>query len=101
MLLLTETAAEVVKAITSTPQSPEGTALRIESSVPQPADPAALQLSTAVAPAENDQIIEAGGARVYLEPEAAAYLDDKVLDAQLDQEGQAHFSLAVQAGGPA
>lgn len=101
MLMLTETAAEVVKAITSTPQAPEGTGLRIESSVPQPADAAALQLSTAVAPAEDDQIIESSGARVYLEPQAAAYLDDKVLDAQLDQEGQAHFSLAVQGGGPA
>lgn len=102
MLMLTESATEVVKAITSIPQAPEGTALRIESSVPQPADPAALQLSTAVTPAENDQIIEAAaGVRVYLEPQAAAYLDDKVLDAQLDQEGQAHFSLAVQGAGPA
>ncbi|HEY2578334.1 MAG TPA: Fe-S cluster assembly protein HesB [Streptosporangiaceae bacterium] len=101
MLMLTETAAEVVKAITSIPQAPEGAGLRIESAVPQPADSAALQLSTAVGPAENDQVVEAAGARLYLEPEAAAYLDDKVLDAELDQEGQAHFSLAVQEPGQA
>jgi iron-sulfur cluster assembly protein len=96
MLLLTETAAEVVKALTATPQAPEGSGLRIESSVPQPADARALQLSAAMGPGENDQIIEAAGARVYLEPQAAAYLEDKVLDAEVDQEGQPRFSLAVQ-----
>ena len=67
--------------------------------MPHPADAAALQLSTATGPAENDQILEASGARLYLEPEAATYLEDKVLDAQVDQEGQPRFSLAVQ--GPA
>jgi iron-sulfur cluster assembly protein len=41
------------------------------------------------------------GARVYLEPQAAAYLDDKVLDAQIDQQGQPHFSLAFQGPGQA
>jgi iron-sulfur cluster assembly protein len=101
MLMLTEAAAEVVKAITTTPQAPEGTGLRIESSVPQPTDPTALQLSTAPAPAEDDQVLDAAGARLYLEPSAAAYLDDKVLDAQVDQEGQARFSLAVQGDGQA
>ena len=99
MLMLTEAATEVVKALTTTPQAPEGSGLRIESSVPQPADPGALQLSTAMGPSEDDQIIEAAGARIYLEPKAAAYLDDKVLDAQVDPEGQARFSLAAQ--GPA
>ena len=101
MLTLTDTAAEVVKALTSDPQAPEGSGLRIESSVPQPADAGALQLSTATGPGENDQVIEATGARVYLEPQAAAYLDDKVLDAQIDQQGQPHFSLAFQGPGQA
>jgi hypothetical protein len=36
-----------------------------------------------------------------LEPQAAAYLDDKVLDAQIDQQGQPHFSLAFQGPGQA
>jgi iron-sulfur cluster assembly protein len=44
----------------------------------------------------NDQVIEAAGAHVYLEPQAAAYLDDKVLDAEVDPEGKAHFSLGLQ-----
>ena len=95
MLVLTEAAAEVVKAISSTPQAPEGSGLRIASSA-EAADPGALQVTAAPGPNENDQVIEAAGAHVYLEPQAAVYLDDKVLDAEVDSEGKAHFSLGMQ-----
>jgi Fe-S cluster assembly iron-binding protein IscA len=99
MLVLTEAAAEVVKTLTSTPQFPEGTGLRIASSGPEPGDPGTLQVTAAAGPDENDQVIEAAGAHVYIEPQAAVYLEDKVLDAQVDSEGQAHFSLGVQGPG--
>jgi len=101
MLVLTEAAAEAVKALTSTPQAPEGSGLRIASSGAASESPGELQVSAAPGPGENDQVIDAAGARVYLEPQAAAYLDDKVLDAQIDNEGQAHFSLGMQGPGPA
>jgi iron-sulfur cluster assembly protein len=94
MLVLTEAAAEVVKAISSTPQAPEGSGLRIAS--PAGSDPGALQVTAAPGPNENDQVVEAAGAHVYLEPQAAAYLEDKVLDAEVDSEGKAHFSLGMQ-----
>ena len=97
MLLLTETAAEVVKSVTSTPQAPEGGGLRIASSAAAaPETPGELQLSAAPEPSAEDQVIEAAGARVFLEPNAAAYLQDKVLDAKVDEQGNAQFSLAVQ-----
>jgi Fe-S cluster assembly iron-binding protein IscA len=96
MLVLTEAAVEVVKSVTSTPQTPAGTGLRIVSSAPQPEDPGALRLAAVAGPGENDQVIEAAGARVFLEPQAAAYLDDKVLDAQLDDQGKAQFTLGTQ-----
>ncbi len=32
---------------------------------------------------------------MFLEPQAAVYLEDKVLDAQLDEDGNASFSLAM------
>ncbi len=99
MLVLTEAAAEVVKSVTSTPQARDGAGLRIASSSPAPASPSALQVSAAAMPSENDQVVESAGARVFIEPQAAAYLDDKVLDAQLDEEGKAHFSLGVQQPG--
>ncbi|MGI9007546.1 MAG: Fe-S cluster assembly protein HesB [Streptosporangiaceae bacterium] len=101
MLVLTEAAAEVVKAITSTPQAPEGSGLRIESSVPEPGNPGELQLAAATGPAEHDQVIDASGAHVFLEPQAAAYLDDKILDAQVDQQGNPQFSLGTQGTDPA
>ena len=87
MLVLTEAAAEVVKAIASTPQAPEGSGLRITSPAGA-ADPGTLQVTAAPGPDENDQVIEAAGAHVYLE--------DKVLDAEVDSEGKAHFSLGMQ-----
>jgi iron-sulfur cluster assembly protein len=99
MLVLTEAAAEVVKSVTSTPQAPDGAGLRIASSAPEPETPDALRVTAALGPSENDQVIESSGARVFVEPLAAAYLEDKVLDARFDEQGEAHFSLAVQ--GPA
>jgi hypothetical protein len=33
---------------------------------------------------------------VYVEPHAALYLDDKVLDAQVDSAGNPHFTLGLQ-----
>ena len=99
MLVLTEAAAEAVKALTSTPQAPEGFGLRIASSGAASEGPGELQVSAAPGPGENDQVIEAAGAHVYLEPQAAAYLEDKVLDAQIDGDGNAHFSLGLQHPG--
>src|SRR5712691_10762627 len=99
MLVLTEAAAEVVKSVTSTPQTPDETGLRIVSSASKPDDPSALEVTAAAGPGENDQVIEEAGARVFLEPQAAAYLDDKVLDAQIDEQGTAHFTLGTQDAG--
>lgn len=99
MLVLTDAAAEVVKSLTATPQAPDGAGLRIASSAPDPGNPGALQVTAAQGPSENDQVVESAGAHVYLEPHAAVYLEDKVLDAQVDSEGNAHFSLALQAPG--
>jgi Fe-S cluster assembly iron-binding protein IscA len=99
MLMLTEAAAEAVKALTATTQLPAGSGLRIASSASEPETPGALQVSAATGPSENDLVLEAAGAHLYLEPKAAAYLEDKVLDAEVDQDGQAVFSLGVQGPG--
>jgi len=95
MLVLTEAAAEVVKSVIDTPQAPDGTGLRITQSGDEPAA-SALELAAAAEPGLNDQVVEAAGARVFLDPQAAAYLDDKVLDAQVDAEGQVRFMLGTQ-----
>ncbi|HEX7161807.1 MAG TPA: Fe-S cluster assembly protein HesB [Trebonia sp.] len=96
MLVLTEAAAEVVKSVTDTPQAPDGTGLRITQSDTEPGTAGALQLAAAATPGAGDQIVETAGARVFLDQQAALYLDDKVLDAEVDTEGKVRFTLGMQ-----
>jgi iron-sulfur cluster assembly protein len=46
-------------------------------------------------PAEDDEVIEEQGARVFLEPDAASLLGDKALDASV-KENQVAFTIADQ-----
>jgi iron-sulfur cluster assembly protein len=96
VLTLTENASAVIKNITGGEQEPDGSGLRI---VQQGADESAeLALSTAASPEPGDQVVEDQGARVFLEETAAETLDDKVLDAQVDESGGVQFTLAIQPG---
>ena len=90
MLTLTENASTVVKTIVD--QSGEEQAgLRISQDAP---DSPALHVMTTEAPQPGDQVLEEDGARVFLEETAAATLDDKVLDAAVDEGGGVQFSIA-------
>jgi Fe-S cluster assembly iron-binding protein IscA len=94
MLTLTESAVTAIRTLTSQPELPEDTGLRIMS---QDQGGPAFQVTLAESPVAGDQVIEASGARVFLEPDAAVALDDKSLDAQVDDEGTVAFTLADQA----
>jgi Fe-S cluster assembly iron-binding protein IscA len=83
MLALTDNAVEAVQEILSSSEAmPETGGLRLV------ADPAGAQanfeLSVVALPAEDDEVIEEQGARVFLDREAAALLEDKVLDASVE-----------------
>lgn len=93
MLSLTENACDVVKTITAQSTQTDGAGLRIS---PQDSDPSALTVAPAEAPQTGDKVVEKGGARVFVEENAAEVLDNKVLDAQVDQSGGVQFALAVQ-----
>jgi iron-sulfur cluster assembly protein len=95
MLVLTEAAAQVVKSVTSNSQVPVGAGLRI-ATAPDPQGPDALQLTATTGPRENDEVVETDGARVFLEPQVALFLEDKILDAEVDEQGNAYFALGVQ-----
>lgn len=99
MLTLTRDAAEAIREIVD--QSPlegdEG-GLRITAS-PVSETQAALELTLAEEPDPADEVVEQSGARVYLEPVAAAALTDKVLDADVEDEG-VRFTIVDQATGP-
>lgn len=101
MLALTEEATTTIEEILAEPGVPEGSGVRIATTLPamDPAGNAAaatgLQVGLAESPDTNDEVIEEGGARVFVEDTAAMLLDDKVLDADRSGE-QVRFSIANQ-----
>ena len=93
MLTLTDNASAIVNEITSQPGLADTAGLRITS---QGSDQPAFEVSAAQEPEPGDQVVEQGGATVYLDESAATLLEDKVLDAAVDAEGKVEFALAVQ-----
>jgi Fe-S cluster assembly iron-binding protein IscA len=83
----------VICQLTDRPELPDGAGLRIASSEQEPN----LTVSPAGTPEAGDQVVESEGARVFLEPEAAAMLDDKVLDARVNDSGGVEFLVANQS----
>lgn len=93
MLTLTENASAIVKEIASQTEG-EVTGLRI---AVEPGPEAGFGITVTEQPEPGDQVVEQGGATVYLESDAAEVLDDKVLDAGVDTSGNVEFALAQQA----
>jgi iron-sulfur cluster assembly protein len=91
-LALTDNAVEAVKNIVSSLDN-ETSGLRMVAE--RAGTQANFELSVVQLPAEDDEVIEERGARVFLEPEAASLLDDKVLDASVEQN-QVAFTIADQ-----
>ena len=94
MLTLTENASTVVKGIAE--QIPEASGLRITSLPTEEAQAPSFDVAPAAQAEPGDATVEADGATVFLDGEAAQELDDKVLDASVDQEGRVEFALAPQ-----
>ena len=90
----TDSAVTAIRNLTAQPELPDETGLRIMS---QDEGGPAFQVTLAENPTDGDQVIETEGARVFLEPGAAVALDDKSLDAQVDDEGTVAFTLAERA----
>jgi iron-sulfur cluster assembly protein len=94
MLALTDNAVEAVQEIlSSSDEAPEMGGLRLVAE-PEGAQ-VNFQLSVVALPAEDDEVIEEQGARVFLDPEAASLLGDKVLDARIESN-QVAFTIADQ-----
>jgi len=94
MLTLTENAATAVKGIIArSPEIDEG-GLRIFSAD----DPrAGYTLALASNPEPDDAVVETSGARVFLDAATSVALEDRVLDAQVDDQGAVRFELGEQA----
>jgi len=90
MLTLTKNATDVVRSLTERPNT---TGLRIAG---RRDASKGFAVTTAEAPQASDQVVEQDGATVYLDEEAAMQLDNQVLDAGTDSEGNLQFALSMQ-----
>jgi Fe-S cluster assembly iron-binding protein IscA len=101
LLTLTDTAVGVIHDLTNQPGLPDNVGLRI---APQPdaenGTGPAFALSLSQGPGAGDEVIEAADTRVYLEPEVAQQLQDKVLDARIDEQGEVAFLVSPQTNTP-
>jgi iron-sulfur cluster assembly protein len=89
VLTLTDQAVDAIRNLTTGPGLPAQTGLRIA-----PQDGAGgLWLSLSDGPQAGDQVIE----EADVQPDAARALDDKALDAQVNEDGQVSFLLQPQA----
>jgi Fe-S cluster assembly iron-binding protein IscA len=95
VLTITDTAAEALEAIVaSDPQTADTAGLRITRGVSQDGRQA-LAMAIADVPEPTDQVVESDRVPVFLEPETAALLDDKQLDARIEGD-QIGFLLTEQ-----
>ena len=92
MLTLTETASTVVKTIVSQTGDADTAGVRI-----QGGESSDFVLGVAASPEQSDAVVEADGARVFLDQTAAQVLDDKVLDANVGTDGGVQFAIGQQA----
>lgn len=95
MLTMTENAAEAVRAIADGCGLEPEPGLRIAPGEPTP-EGTPLEIGLAAQAEPQDEIVESGGARIYLDPPAAQVLDDKELDASIDGD-QVRFTIGQQA----
>jgi iron-sulfur cluster assembly protein len=94
MLTLTDQAVDAIRGLTTRPGRSAQTGLRI---APGEADTGGLALSLSDGPQAGDQVIEEADIQVFVQPDAAAALDDKSLDAQVGEDGEVSFLLQPQA----
>jgi iron-sulfur cluster assembly protein len=87
VLTLTEQAVATIRDLTARPGLPEQTGLRIAP------ESGGLALSLTAGPQAGDQVIEEADVRVYVQPDAAATLADKALDAQVGEDGAVSFTV--------
>jgi Fe-S cluster assembly iron-binding protein IscA len=96
MLAVTEQAASVIDGIIAARELPEEAGVRITTEVDLSGDgiaEPAVQMEIVEAPEPDDQVLDE--APVFVDPAAAALLDDKLLDAEQSGE-KLQFALKSQ-----
>jgi iron-sulfur cluster assembly protein len=97
VLAITEDAATAIDSIVASSGLPQGAGLRITQEVNSEGGGESrtdLRLSLVESAEEGDQVLE--DVQIFLEPQAAEFLDNKLLDADVEGE-EVSFSLDIQA----
>ena len=89
MLAITSQASEAIRGILDDESVPDGTIVRIASAEE------GLQLALVDGPEPDDEVVATEGAALAIEAATAALLDDKLLDAEMQDE-EVTFSLTDQ-----
>ncbi len=94
MIALTDNASAIVNQILAQHDMGEDAGLRISTDdAPTPN----FELAAAPQAEPGDQVVDKEGAPLYLDASAAQLLDDKILDASVDESGNVEFSLVQQS----
>lgn len=93
MLAITNSAVEAIQGLTSQPGIPQGSGLKLSGEITP--EGASVELTLAEGPEESDQVLQARDAQVFVAAPLTEVLDDKVLDAEV-QEDQIAFRLLQQ-----
>ncbi|MFJ2368725.1 Fe-S cluster assembly protein HesB [Microbacterium sp. NPDC087665] len=97
MLTLTDNASAIVTTLVTRQTEAPDAGLRIHSTAEQsPSGESRLAVQVTADPDPLDQTVEIAGTRLFLDETAAAALEDKVLDAGVDDEGTVSFAVLPQ-----
>jgi Fe-S cluster assembly iron-binding protein IscA len=93
--VLTENASNVIRSLSDNAELADEAGLRI-AGTEDDGTLNDLAVALVMTPRHEDEVIEQAGARVFLDPTAADLLDDKVLDAAVDDDGKVRFLMSAQ-----
>ena len=96
MLAISETAADAVTRIVAAHQAGEDAGIRITHEVAGE-ERYDLAIEVRPGPEAGDRVVAEEGARVFLPPDTAALLDDKLLEAQVERGGLTGFAILEQS----
>jgi len=97
VLALTDQAASIVTAIVTNQSEAETAGLRIhQADKTEASQEAAFAIQIVPQPEETDTVVSSEGSPVYLDELVADELDDKILDAAVDEQGGVSFQVLVQ-----
>jgi len=96
MLAVTDTAADAIGGILASRDLPEGAGVRLarETAGAEGGGDAGIRLDLVTEPVVGDEVLEE--AQVFIEPETARLLDDKLLDAEVAGD-EVRFAVKEQA----